>query len=83
MTRVTRASISYVVTQVSADYFCTPHYCHDPNARKAHFSLSSSPVFSRSDTVTDSERFYTSILELLEDPEEADEVNDLLGWWDR
>jgi hypothetical protein len=37
----------------------------------------------RSDTVTDSERFYTSILDLLEDPEENVEVNDLLLWWNR
>lgn len=50
---------------------------------KVRFSLSSSPVFSKSDTVTDSERFYTTILDLLEDPDEANEVEDLLRWWDR
>jgi hypothetical protein len=33
--------------------------------------------------VTDSERFYTSILDLLEDPDEAGEVDSLLQWWDR
>jgi hypothetical protein len=32
---------------------------------------------------TDSERFYSTILDLLEDPDEADEVNDLLEWWNR
>jgi len=80
MTRVTRASIAYVVTQVGISV--SQHY-HNPHSLKARFSLSSSPVFSRSDVVTDSERFYTSILELLEEPEEADEVNDLLAWWDR
>ena len=50
---------------------------------QARFALSSSPVFTRSDTVTDSERFYTSILDLLEDPDEVKEVGDLLAWWDR
>jgi hypothetical protein len=40
-------------------------------------------VFSWTDTVTDSERFYTSILDVLEDPEEIKEVNDLLIWWNQ
>jgi hypothetical protein len=31
--------------------------------------------------VTDSERFYTSVLDLLRDPDEAKEVDDLLAWW--
>ena len=50
---------------------------------QARFALSSSAVFTRSDTVTDSERFYTSVLDLFEDPEENVEVNDLLLWWNR
>jgi hypothetical protein len=54
----------------------------EPTPYKVRFSLSSSPVFSKSDTVTDSERFYTTILDLLEDPDEEKEVDDLLGWWD-
>ena len=33
--------------------------------------------------VTDSETFYISILSLLEDPEEKEEVHDLLSWWNR
>lgn len=33
--------------------------------------------------MTDSEWFYTSILDLFEDVEEAEEVNDLLTWWNR
>lgn len=40
-------------------------------------------MFSRTDTVTDSERFYGSILELLGDPDEVQEVEDLLTWWNR
>ena len=39
--------------------------------------------FSRTDTVTDSERFYNSILDLFKDVEENEEVNDLLLWWNR
>lgn len=40
-------------------------------------------MFSRTDTVTDSERFYNSLLELLDDPEEKLEVEGLLTWWNR
>lgn len=50
---------------------------------KARFALSSSSVFNRNDTITDSERFYNSILEYLEDPDEADDVNTLMAWWNR
>ncbi|KAH7903572.1 hypothetical protein BJ138DRAFT_1138709 [Hygrophoropsis aurantiaca] len=52
-------------------------------ATQARFALSSSPVFSRTDTVTDSERFYNSLRDLLEDPEEKEEVDQLLIWWNR
>jgi hypothetical protein len=45
--------------------------------------LSSAQVFSRTDFVTDSERFYNSILDLLNDPEEKEEVEQLLLWWNR
>jgi hypothetical protein len=38
-------------------------------------------VFCRSDTLTDSERFYVSALEFLDDPEEKAEVDDLVNWW--
>jgi hypothetical protein len=31
----------------------------------------------------DSERFYASVLDLLEDPDESDEVHQLLEWWNR
>jgi hypothetical protein len=50
---------------------------------KVRFALTSSPVFSRSDTATDSERFYNSVLDLFEDSKELGEVNDLLVWWNR
>ena len=41
----------------------------------------STQTFSRTDLAMDSERFYNSILELLEDPDEKDEVDQLMGWW--
>ena len=50
---------------------------------EVRFALSSSPVFSRTDTVTDSKRFYNSLLDLFEDVDEREEVNDLLTWWNR
>ncbi|KAG1785044.1 uncharacterized protein HD556DRAFT_1435286 [Suillus plorans] len=52
-------------------------------AMQIGFSLSSLSVFSRTDTVTDSENFYHSILDLLEDPDESEEVGDLMTWWTR
>jgi len=52
-------------------------------ATQVRFALSSSPVFSRSDLATDSERFYNSILDLFDDPDEKREVSDLVVWWNR
>ncbi|KAG1887522.1 uncharacterized protein F5891DRAFT_1132144 [Suillus fuscotomentosus] len=52
-------------------------------ATQIRFALSSSSVFSRTDTVTDSDNFYHSILDLLEDPDEIEEVDDLMTWWTR
>ncbi|KJA23429.1 hypothetical protein HYPSUDRAFT_137791 [Hypholoma sublateritium FD-334 SS-4] len=52
-------------------------------ATQARFALSASSVFNRNDTITDSERFYNSILELLEHPDEIVEVDRLLIWWNR
>ncbi|KAG0707424.1 hypothetical protein DFH29DRAFT_994866 [Suillus ampliporus] len=50
-------------------------------ATQVRFLLSSSSVFSRTDTTTDSETFYHSLLDLFEDPDECQEVDDLLTWW--
>ena len=79
---VTKASLAYVATQVCSiiDICCAFIRLFLMQAR---FSLTSAQVFSRTDHVTDSERFYNSILELLEDPEEKDEVNQLMTWWNR
>ncbi|KAG1856000.1 hypothetical protein DFJ58DRAFT_716109 [Suillus subalutaceus] len=52
-------------------------------ATQVRFALSSSSVFSRSDTSTDSETFYHSLLDLFEDPDESKEVDELLIWWNR
>ncbi|KAG1769425.1 hypothetical protein EDD22DRAFT_996534 [Suillus occidentalis] len=50
---------------------------------QVRFALTSSSVFSRTDTATDSETFYHSLLDLLEDTDESKEVNELLIWWNR
>ncbi|KAG1738456.1 hypothetical protein EDD22DRAFT_982306 [Suillus occidentalis] len=50
-------------------------------ATQVRFALSSSSVFSRTNTTTDSETFYHSLLDLFEDPNESAEVNELLTWW--
>ncbi|TEB32985.1 hypothetical protein FA13DRAFT_1790059 [Coprinellus micaceus] len=50
---------------------------------QVRFSLSSAGVFSRTDGETDSETFYISVLELLEDPQEQDEVRPLITWWNQ
>ncbi|KIJ57837.1 hypothetical protein HYDPIDRAFT_103751, partial [Hydnomerulius pinastri MD-312] len=52
-------------------------------ATQARFALTSAQVFSRMDHVTDSERFYNSILDLLDDADEKDEVDQLMTWWNR
>lgn len=63
-------------------YIILYSYWHIP-AYKVRFALTSSPVFSRTDIATDSERFYNSIVEFLEDPDENTEVQELLVWWNR
>ncbi|KAH6886624.1 hypothetical protein BKA70DRAFT_1377253 [Coprinopsis sp. MPI-PUGE-AT-0042] len=50
---------------------------------KIRFSLSSTAVFSRSDFITDSEGFYSSLVTFLQEPEEHFEVKKLLAWWDK
>ncbi|KAG1862146.1 hypothetical protein F4604DRAFT_1882302 [Suillus subluteus] len=52
-------------------------------AMQIWFSLSSSSVFSQTNTITDSKNFYHTILDLLEDPDESEEVGDLMTWWTR
>jgi hypothetical protein len=54
-------------------------------ATQARFALSSASVFSRTDSVTDSERFYHSVLEYFDDVDvdEQREIDELLIWWNR
>ena len=58
-------------------------FCVSLTFFQARFALSSAQVFSRTDLVTDSERFYNSILDLLDDTEEKGEVDQLMAWWNR
>ncbi|KAH6867821.1 hypothetical protein BKA70DRAFT_1379857 [Coprinopsis sp. MPI-PUGE-AT-0042] len=51
-------------------------------ATQVRFALSSSPTFSRTDLVTDSERFYGSVIQAFSDKQEEDNVRSLLAWWD-
>jgi len=81
MTQVTPASIAYIATQVGPDILLNIPLL--TISLQLRFALSSASIFSRSDTITDSERFYNSVLELFEDVEEKREVDDLLAWWNR
>jgi len=84
MTEVTPASIAYIATQVSFTYaFVGCVVTHIFDVPQVRFALSSSPVFSRMDTITYSETFYNSVLGLLRDIEEKEEVDKLLMWWNQ
>ncbi|KAH6904737.1 hypothetical protein BKA70DRAFT_1109017 [Coprinopsis sp. MPI-PUGE-AT-0042] len=50
--------------------------------QQVRFALSSSPTFSRTDLVTDSERFYGSVIEAFSAREYQEKVRTLLAWWD-
>jgi hypothetical protein len=50
---------------------------------QVRFALSSALVFTRSDTAFDSVRFYNSLMAFLEDPDEEEEVNELLVFWNQ
>ncbi|KIK11566.1 hypothetical protein PISMIDRAFT_19420 [Pisolithus microcarpus 441] len=52
-------------------------------ATQARFGLTSAQIFSRTDLITDSKRFYSSIMELLDNPDESNEVDQLITWWNR
>ncbi|KAH6907818.1 hypothetical protein BKA70DRAFT_1104343, partial [Coprinopsis sp. MPI-PUGE-AT-0042] len=51
-------------------------------ATQVRFALSSSPTFSRTDLVTDLERFYGSVIDAFSHEAEKDNVQALLAWWD-
>ena len=79
MRSTTKASLAYVATQVSKGRL----FRVSLTFFQVRFALTSAQVFSCTDLVTDSERFYNSILELLDDPEEKGEVDELMTWWNR
>ena len=85
MTQVTKASTSYVTTQVCSlipiDSALVMELKYCPYIFQVQFAISSSSIFSRMDLTIDLEWFYDSILELLEDIDEQQEVDDLLKWW--
>ncbi|KAF7967745.1 hypothetical protein HWV62_33274 [Athelia sp. TMB] len=51
-------------------------------ATMVRFSLTSSNTFSRSDYVTDSERFYNTVMLLFTDIRARGRMNELKAWWD-
>lgn len=81
MTRVTYGSLAYTATQVCfLRVMGSSRLIQEPQAR---FALTSCPTFTRSDTITDSERFYNSVLDFLEDPDEQEEVDKIMVWWNQ
>ena len=78
MTQTTTASLAYIATQV-----CFHHgfISLQLTIWQLRFVLTSSSVFCRTDTSTDLERFYESVLDFLDHPDEQNEVRDLLNWW--
>ena len=83
MTTVTAPSLAYIATQVWPVSLIAQKNISECAFLQVRFALSSSPVFSRTDTVTDSEFFYNLVVDLLEDENEREEVSDLLKWWNR
>lgn len=78
---MTKASIAYIATQVGK--YNTNSVNLFSCRFQVRFALTSACVFSRTDKVTDSETFYTSIYELLHDPLEIEEVEALVAWWNK
>ncbi|KAG2006250.1 hypothetical protein CC2G_002584 [Coprinopsis cinerea AmutBmut pab1-1] len=52
-------------------------------ATQVRFALSSASTFNRSDKELDSEAFYITLLDLLEDPDEKEEITSLIDWWNQ
>jgi len=72
------ASLAYVVTQV---HLAVMFHCYATDHLAAPFALSSSSVFCRTDTTTDLEGFYDSVLDFLDDSDEKNDIHELLDWW--
>ncbi|KAI1783655.1 hypothetical protein LXA43DRAFT_1067455 [Ganoderma leucocontextum] len=52
-------------------------------ATLVRFSLGTRATFSLTDTVTDSQNFYNVLLAFLTHPDERENVNELLAWWNK
>ncbi|KAH6913749.1 hypothetical protein BKA70DRAFT_1095841 [Coprinopsis sp. MPI-PUGE-AT-0042] len=84
MNSVTKASIAYVATQATIWRYSVLDFGPDElRFSKVRFALSSTQTFSRADEEMDSETFYNSIIEFLEDPEEQKEADSLVEWWNK
>ena len=84
MTRVTPASIAYVAMLVRVlSHASSPRGLLTPTLDQVRFVLGSATCFSRKDTVSDSERFYLTVYDFLTNPQERQNVGELLQWWDR
>ena len=80
MNKVNVASLAYISTQV----YLSPTSRNTVNEyTQVRFALSSASVFTRSDTEFDSVRFYNTVVTFLEDPDEKEEVNELLTFWNQ
>ena len=77
----THGSIAYITTQVHLLLYEQTHLLTYDS--KVCFALSLSSVFSCTDKICDSEHFFNSLLEVLYDPEEQKEVEELLSWQNR
>lgn len=82
MTAVTLPSIAYVATQVNL-CFCSSDVTVTHFSCQVRFALSSQSTFARTDSITDTERFYNSIMVLFRNKDELSEVNELTAWWNR
>lgn len=67
----------------SSPFFLSFMIFTNQKAKQVRFALSSSPIFTRTDAETDSARFYNSVLEFLDDPDERNEVDQLLEFWNQ
>ncbi|KZP02582.1 hypothetical protein FIBSPDRAFT_915479 [Athelia psychrophila] len=52
-------------------------------ATQVRFALSSTSTFSRTDYVTDSERFYNTVMQLFTDIRARGRINEIKAWWNQ
>jgi hypothetical protein len=79
MKMVTIPSLAYIATIVSKFPQSPVHSVL--TSSKVRLNLSSCENFNRQDELLNSEGFYRSVVRFLEDPNEREEVEELLKWW--